>query len=80
MLKDHLIPIISPLKTTKECFDALIKLFETKTTTRKRALKSKLHSIKMTKEDTNATFFTKISQLKDQLVGIGETVVDDDLV
>lgn len=30
--------------------------------------------------DTIATFLTKISQLKDQLVLIGENVEDDDLV
>jgi hypothetical protein len=34
----------------------------------------------MMKEDTIATFFAKISQLKDQLAIIGEDVVDDDLV
>jgi hypothetical protein len=60
-VKDHLIPIISPLKTAKECFGALIKLFETKTPSQKRALKGKLHTLKMTKDDTIATFFMKIS-------------------
>jgi hypothetical protein len=40
LVKDHLIPIISLLKIAKECFDALIKLFETKTPSRKRALKT----------------------------------------
>lgn len=30
LVKDRLIPIISPLKTPKECYDALIKLLETK--------------------------------------------------
>lgn len=79
-VKDHLIPIISPLKNVKECYNALVKLFEIKTPSRKRALKSKLRSIKMTKDDTIATFFTKISQLKDQLIAIGENVEDDDLV
>ena len=79
-VKDHLIPIISPLKTVKECYDALVKLFETKMPSRKRALKCKLYSMKMTKEDTIATFFTKISQLNDQLAAIGENVEDDDLV
>lgn len=64
-VKDHLIHIISPLKTVKECYDALIKLFETKHPSRKRALKGKLHTIKMMKNDTIATLFTKISQLKD---------------
>ena len=34
----------------------------------------------MTKDDIIATFFTKISQLKDQLVAIGGNVEDDDLV
>ena len=79
-MKDHLIPIISPLKTTNECFDALIKLFETKTPNRKTTLKIKLRSIKMTKEDTISTFFTKISQLKYHLISIGENVEDDGLV
>lgn len=80
LVKDHLIPIISPLKTAKECLNALVKPFETKTPSRKRALKGKLHSVKMAKEDTIATFFTKISQLKDQLVSIGKIVANDDLV
>ena len=34
----------------------------------------------MTKEDTIATYFMKISQLKDQLIAIGEIVEDEDLV
>jgi hypothetical protein len=58
-MKDHLIPIISPLKIAKECLDTLVRLFETKTPSQKRALKGKLRSIKMTKEDTIATIFTK---------------------
>lgn len=60
-MKDHLIPIISPLKVAKECYDALTSLFVTKNPSRKRALKNKLHDIKMTKNDTIATFFMKIS-------------------
>ena len=34
----------------------------------------------MTKVDTIATYFMKISQLKEQLIAIGETVDDEDLV
>ena len=70
-MKDHLIPIISPLKIAKEFYDALIKLFETNTPSRKRTLKGKLHNMKMKKNETIATFFTKISQLKNQLISIG---------
>ena len=79
-MKDHLILYFSPLKTAKECYDALIKLFETKILSRKRALKGKLRNVKMMKNATIATFFTKISQLKDQLAAVGENVEDDDPV
>ena len=41
-VKDHLIPIISPSKSTKECYDGLVNLFETKIPSQKRDLKSKL--------------------------------------
>ena len=29
-IKDHLMPVIVPLKTAKECFDALVNLYEIK--------------------------------------------------
>ena len=29
-VKEHIIPIITPLKTSKECFDTLVKLYEAK--------------------------------------------------
>ena len=38
-VKGHLIPHISPMKTSKEMFDALKKLFESKNTNRAIALK-----------------------------------------
>jgi hypothetical protein len=73
-------PIIIPLKTAKECFDILVKLYETKATNHKRLLKSQLHSLMMEKDESVNSFFTKISHLKDQLPTIGVSVYDDDLV
>ena len=73
-------PIITPLKTTKECFDTLVKLYETKATNHKRLLKSKLHSLKMEKDESVNSFLTKISNLKDKLLAIGVSTDDDDLV
>ena len=46
----------------------------------KRSLINKLCDIKMIKDDTNATYFMKISQLKEQLISIGEIVDDKYLV
>ena len=41
-MKENIMPIITPLKTAKECFDTLVKLYETKATSQKRLLKSRL--------------------------------------
>ena len=73
-------PIITPLKTAKECFDTLVKLYETKAPNQKRLLKSQLRSLKMEKDESMNSFFTKISHLKYQLLAIGVSVDDDDLV
>ena len=64
-VKEHIMSIITPLKTVKECFDTLVKLYETKATSQKRLLKSQLHSLKMEKDEFVNSFFTKISHLKD---------------
>jgi hypothetical protein len=43
-------------------------------------LKNQLQHIKMTKADTVATLFMKISEIRDQLGAIGETISDIELV
>ena len=39
-VKEHIMLIITLLKTTKQCFDTLVKLYETKATSHKRLLKN----------------------------------------
>lgn len=73
-------PVITPLKTTKEFFDALTKLYENKDPSQKRELNNKLCTLKIEKDDIFAYFFTNISQIRDQLKTIGVNVEDDDLV
>jgi hypothetical protein len=75
-----MMPLIGHLRTAKECFDALANLYEKKAPTQKRILKKQLRTLKMGKDDTVATFFSKISQTRDQLIAIGVPVDDDDLV
>ena len=58
--KDHLIPHIVELKTTKVMFDALVGLFESKNTNMKLALRNRLRCIMMTKLDSIATYFTSL--------------------
>jgi len=55
-----MMPLIGHLRTAKECFDALANLYEKKAPTQKRILKKQLRTLKMGKDDTVATFFSKI--------------------
>jgi hypothetical protein len=79
-VRDHLLPHISTLKTTYLMCDALKKMFESNNTHIALTLKLQLQNLKMTKDDTIATFFMKISEIKDQLGAIGETITERDIV
>ena len=78
-IKDNLIPYVSELKKPKEIFDALARLYESKNTSRKMTLRNQLRITKMNKNDTIATYFIKISQIKDQLIAINEQIDDSEL-
>ena len=39
-MKEQIMSVITPLKTAKECFDTLVKLYEAKVPSQKRFLKS----------------------------------------
>lgn len=72
--------MITPLKRAKECFDTLVKLYETKAPSQKRLLKNKLCTLKIEKDESVNSSFMKSSHIKDQLLAIGVVVDDDDLV
>ena len=72
--------VITPLNTTKNFFDTLTNLYENKDQTKNRALKNKLQNLKMEKDESIASFFTKISQVRDQIISIGVMVDEDDLL
>jgi len=80
LVKDGMMPLIAHLRTAKECFDVIAYLYEKKAPTQKRTLKKQLRKLKMGKEETISTFFSKIAQTRDQLAAIGVAVDDDDLV
>jgi hypothetical protein len=79
-IKDHLIPNVSELKTPKEMFDSLTRLYERKNTSRKLTLRHQLINITMNKSETVSNYFMRISQIKDQLAAIGDSIDDVELV
>ena len=80
LVKDSIMPVMTPLITAKECMDTLINIYEKKAPSQKRTLKHKLKYLKMEKGESVESFFSKIAQIHDQLLVIGVTVDDDDLV
>lgn len=79
-VKDNIIPHIRECKTSKETWDTLKNLYETKTTNRILYLKSKLLSIKMEENESVSDFISRNKDLKDKLGNIGESVSSTNLV
>ena len=59
-IKDHLIPNVSELKTPKEMFNALTKLYESKNISRKLTLRHQLRNVTMNKSETVSSYFKRI--------------------
>jgi hypothetical protein len=79
-IKDHLIPNVLELNTTKEMFDSLTRLYERRNTNCKLTLWHQLRKVTMNKSETIVNFFTRISLIKDQLATIGDPIEYDELV
>ena len=71
-IKDHLISQVSSNNTPKEVFDALTNMFEGKNINKRMTLRNQLKGVKMQKAETMQSYFSRVSQIKEQL----EAVVD----
>jgi hypothetical protein len=79
-VKDHLIPHISEKKTTKEMYEALVGLYQSGNASQKLILRHQLRYVEMSSSNTVASYLMRITQIRDQLVAIGEAVDDTELV
>jgi hypothetical protein len=79
-VRDHLIPHLAEKKTTKEMWDALKGLYEEKNENQKMDLCDKIHSSRMAKGESVASYLTRVAQVKDELVIFGEFIPDSELV
>jgi len=57
---EELMPNITSLKTAKKCYDTLVNLYEKKAPIQKRVLKKRLRTLKLNKDESVGSFFTKI--------------------
>jgi predicted DNA-binding ArsR family transcriptional regulator len=79
-IKDHLILHVSSLRTPKQMFDALSKYYEGKNINWKMTLRTQLKNVKMHSSETIQSYFTRVSQIKEQLKAIGDTIEEAELV
>ena len=79
-IKDHLIPHVSSLKTTKHMFDALSRLYEGKNINRKMTLRTRLKNVKMQDSKSIQSYFTRVSQIRERIEAIGDSVEEAELV
>ena len=64
-IMDHLIPHVCSLKTNKEMFDSLSKLFEGKNINQNMTLRKQLKNVKIQNAETIQSYFTVVSQIKE---------------
>jgi hypothetical protein len=79
-IKDHLIPYISHLDSSKKIYDTITNLFSVINIGQIMSLKIDLCDIKMNDDDSITSYFVRISQLRDQLQDIEEIISDKELV
>jgi hypothetical protein len=79
-VKDHLIPYISHLDSSKKMYDALTNLFSVKNIGQVMSLKNELCDMKMNDDDSITSYLVRISQLRDQLQVIEEIISGKELV
>ena len=79
-VRDHLIPHLHEKQTTKYMWDALKNLYEAKNENRKMALWDKLHSTRMAKGESVASYLTRVAHVKDELAIVRGVILDSNLV
>ena len=79
-IKDNMMPLVQSLPTAKECLDTLSKLYDVDAPLLKRSLKRELFTMNMDKNETVASFFSRITQLKERLSAIAAVTETDDFI
>jgi hypothetical protein len=79
-VKDHLIPYISHLDSSKKMNDSLTNLFSVRNIGQVMSLKNELRDMKMNDDDGITSYLVRISQLRDQLQAIEEIILEKELV
>jgi hypothetical protein len=78
-IKDCLIPHVSSFNTLKKMFDVLCQLYEGKNINQKMTSRTQ-KNVKVKNSETIQSYFTRVSQIKEQLEAIGDIFEETELV
>ena len=70
----RLVAYISKLKTSKEIYDILVSLFKVSDENQVLFLKNKLKDIKKGKDEDIQSYFLRITEIKNDLLSIGDVI------
>ena len=78
-IQKHLVAYIYDLETSKEMYDEMVEMFKVNNANQILFLKNKLKDIKMAKGESIQSYFMRITQIKNDLLSVGEVVADREL-
>ena len=79
-IKDHLISQVSSKKNPKEMYDGLSRMFEGRSINGEMNLRAQLKSTRMSHGESIHDYFSRVSQIKEQLESIGDKLDEDEMV
>eukprot|EP00253_Pinus_taeda_P001744 PITA_01744 len=75
----HLVAYISDLNTSKEIYDKLVSLFKVNDANQVLFLRNTLKEIKKGKYESMQAYFLRITEIRNNLLSIGETITDREM-
>eukprot|EP00253_Pinus_taeda_P023931 PITA_23931 len=78
-IERHLVAYISELDTSKEIYNRLVSLFKVNDANQVFFLRNKLREIKKGKNESMQAYFLRITEIKNDLLSIGETIIDKEM-
>ena len=76
----HLVAYISELSTCKEMYDKLVSMFRASNANQVLFFKNQLKNIKKGKDESIQSYFMRLSEIKNNLLAIGEEIVDREMI
>ena len=73
-IKHHLIPQVSSKETSKDMYDSLFRMYKGRNINRKMNSRSQLKSTKIIQGESIEDYFTRVSQYKEKLEAIGDSL------